>query len=323
MRAWTVFAATICLSGAAPTQVQNGLCYHVVHDWPQLPADEMLDEVSAVAVDRGDNVLVLTRAGRQWPDKDAFDTSPIVKPTIFRFDGRTGHLTGRFGAGIFALPHSITIDEQQNIWIADVALHQVFKLSADGKLLLTLGTRGVRGEDARHFNQPSDVAIGRDGSIFVSDGYGNNRVVKFSRSGEFVQAWGGKGKADGEFDLPHAIAADRRGHICVDDRGNARIQCFNENGRWLLTWKGPPFVSPQDLKFDHSGRLFVVEGGRPDPLVPPGVVVLAANGRVLERFGRYGNYDGQFVDPHWVALDSRGAVYVADFGGKRVEKFVR
>jgi peptidylamidoglycolate lyase len=302
---------------------QNQLRYHVVHGWPQLPADEMLDEVSAVAVDHRDNVLVLTRAGRQWPDKDKLDTSPIAKPTIFRFDSKTGRLTGRFGAGIFALPHSLTVDGQQHIWVADVALHQVFKLSADGKLLMALGTRGVPGEDAGHFNQPSDVAIGRDGSIFVSDGYGNNRVVKFDASGRFLLAWGSKGSANGQLDLPHGLALDHEGRVCVDDRGNARIQCFNQNGHWLLTWQGPPFASPQDLKFDHSGRVFVVEAGNPHPLVPPGVVVLSGNGRVLGRFGRYGNYDGQFVDPHWIALDSRGAVYVADFEGRRVEKFVR
>jgi peptidylamidoglycolate lyase len=322
MRGWTIFAA-VCLSGAGPAAVQSGLRYHVVHGWPQLPGDEMLDEVSAVAVDGHDDVLVLTRAGRQWPDKGELDTSPIAKPTIFRFDGRTGRLTSRFGAGMFALPHSITVDARQNIWIADVALHQVFKLSPDGRLLLALGTRAVSGEDARHFNRPSDVAIGRDGSIFVSDGYGNNRVAKFDRTGRFLLSWGSKGSAAGQFNLPHGIASDNKGRLCVDDRGNARIQCFNEDGRWRLTLKGPPFASPQDVKFDHSGRLFVVEAGSSDPLVLPGVVVLDGNGRVLERFGRYGNYDGQFVDAHWLAIDSRGAVYVADFGGKRVQKFVR
>jgi len=224
---------------------------------------------------------------------------------------------------MFALPHSITIDGNGNVWVADVTLHQVFKLSPDGTLLLTLGTRATPGEDAGHFNQPSDVAIARDGSIFVSDGYGNNRVVKFDRAGKFLLAWGTKGSANGQLNLPHAISLDRRGRVCVDDRANARIQCFDENGRWLRTLKGPPFVSPQDLKFDHSGRLFVAEGGRLEPLVPPGVVVLDGNGRIVTRFGRFGNYDGQFVDPHWLAVDSHGAVYVADFEGRRVQKFVR
>jgi peptidylamidoglycolate lyase len=293
--------------------------YQVVHGWPQLPDNEMLDEVSAVAVDRHDDVLVLTRAGRKWPEAGELNTSPIEKPTILLFDGRTGRLLRRFGAGMFALPHSITVDADDNIWVADVALHQVFKLAPDGRLLLALGTRAKPGEDAAHFNRPSDVAVARDGSIFISDGYANNRVVKFDRSGKFLLAWGAKGSANGQLDLPHAVAADRQGRVCVDDRGNARIQCFNQEGRWLFTWKGPPFVSPQDVKFDRNERAYVVEAG-PDETA---VLVLDRRGEVIERIGRFGNYDGQFVDPHWVAVDSKGTVYVADFEGRRVQKFVR
>jgi peptidylamidoglycolate lyase len=282
----------------------------------------MLNEVSAVAVNR-DSVFVLTRAGRKWPDNDQLETALIEKPTIWIFDPRTGDLLRRLGAGLFALPHSVTVDAGGNIWVADVALHQVFKLSPQGKPLLTLGQRAVSGEDHRHFNRPSDVAIGADGSIYVSDGYGNNRIVKFDRTGKFVRAWGNKGASQGEFNLPHAIAIDRGGRVFVNDRGNARIQCFDADGRFLFEWKGPPFVSPQDVKIGSSGRVYVVQSGDEPPPDEAGVVVLDSEGSMLERVGRYGNYDGQFVDPHWVAVDSDDNIYVADFTGRRVQKFVR
>lgn len=297
--------------------------YQVVHDWPKLPPNEMLDEVSAVAVDRLGKVLVLTRAGRKWPDSDQLDTTLIEKPTISIFDGDTGDLLGHLGEGLFALPHSITVDAAGNIWVADVALHQVFKLSERGELLLTLGQRAISGEDNRHFNRPSDVAVGPDGSIFVSDGYGNNRIVKFDRTGRFLRTWGKKGAARGEFNLPHSIAVDERGRVFVDDRGNSRIQCFDAEGRFLFEWKGPPFVSPQDVKIGPSGRVYVVQAGDEPPPDEAGVLLLDSNGLTVERVGRFGNYDGQFVDPHWLAVDSHEDIYVADFTGRRVQKFVR
>jgi peptidylamidoglycolate lyase len=271
--------------------------YHVVHGWPQIPDNEMLDEVSAVAVDKEAKVFVLTRGGRKWPDNDQFDTSPIVKPTIWVFDGKDGRLLKRLGTGVFALPHSITIDNVGNIWVADVALDQVFKLSPRGERLLTLGQRAVASDD--------------------------NRVVEFDPTGRFLRTWGKKGVGPGEFNLPHAIAVDRRGRVFVNDRGNSRIQCFDGEGHFLFEWKGPPFVNPQDVAIGPTGRAYVTQTGDEGPPDEAGVLVLASNGSVVERVGRFGNYDGQFVDPHWVAVDSNEDIYVADFTGRRVQKFVR
>ena len=144
--------------------------YHVVHGWPVLPENMILDEVSAVGVDLYDNVFVLTRGGRKWPDSDVLDTTPIAVPTVFLFAGRNGRLLARWGENLFALPHSITVDRKDNVWVADVALHQVYKLSHDGRLLLTLGERGIPGDDSLHFNRPTDVAVEPNGSVYVSDG---------------------------------------------------------------------------------------------------------------------------------------------------------
>ena len=297
--------------------------YRIVHGWPVLPDNTILDEVSAVGVDSDDNVFVLTRGGRQWPDSDVLDLAPIPVPTIFLFDGRTGKLTSKWGENVFALPHSLTVDAGDNVWVADVALHQVFKFSHSGKLILTLGERGVAGEDTTHFNRPSDVAVDRDGSFYVSDGYRNNRVLKFSAAGEFLVQWGTKGKTAGQFDLPHGIASDGNGKVYVVDRGNARIQVFNRTGNYLAEWKGPPFISPQNIKISRDGTAFVAEIGSDKMADRSGLLVLRPDGSLIERVGRYGNYDGQFLDLHWVAVSSDGSVYTADFSGKRVQKFIR
>jgi len=307
----------------APHWTPSAGGWRPVHGWPQLPDNEMLDQVSAVAVDREGDVLVLTRAGREWPETGPFDTTPIAKPTVLVFDGRTGRLKSRWGAGLFALPHSITVDAHDQVWVSDVALHQVFKLSHDGKLLLALGERAKPGEDERHFNEPAGVAVGPDGSVFVADGYVNSRVVKFDRSGAFVRAWGGKGRGPGQFDLAHGVAVDAQGRVFVVDRRNKRIQAFDGDGRFLFQLPGPPFASPQAIATAPSGRLYVAESGSVEPPDRTGVLELDAAGALKARIGRYGNYDGQFVDLHWVAVDRKGAVYAADFEGKRVQKFVR
>jgi peptidylamidoglycolate lyase len=296
--------------------------YHVVHGWPVLPDNEVLDEVSAVAVDSHNNVFILTRAGRKWPDSDVLDQTSIAAPTVFLFDGRTGRLLAKWGEKVFALPHSITVDAADNVWIADTALHQIFKFSHEGKLLLTIGERGVPGTDTSHFNRPSDVAVERNGTFYVSDGYGNNRVIKFAGNGKFLLQWGTKGKEIGEFDLPHAIALDGSDRVYVVDRNNHRIQLFDSQGKYLGAWSGPPFVSPQDVKISGDGSAYVVEGGNSMPPDESGILVMQS-GSVRERIGRFGNYDGQFLDPHWVAVAKDGALYVADFAGRRVQKFVR
>ena len=189
--------------------------------------------------------------------------------------------------------------------------------------LLTLGERGVSGDDTSHFNRPSDVAIAADGSFYVSDGYGNSRVLKFSADGKFLFQWGKKGKAAGEFDLPHAIALDTKGNVYVADRQNKRIQVFDDQGKYITEWKGPPFVNPQNIKIGEDGTAFIVDTGNDQPPDRCGLWILNNDGSVIERVGRYGNYDGQFLDPHWVAIAKSGEVYVADFTGKRVQKFVR
>ena len=140
-----------------------------------LPDNTIFEEVSSVAVDFGwQRTRLAAGADTEWPDSDVLDQTPIVLPTVFVFHGRTGNPLVQWGKERFALPHSLTVDDQDNVWVTDVALHQVFKFSQDGQLLLTLGERAVAGNDGSHFNRPTDVAVASDGSFYVSDGYENH-----------------------------------------------------------------------------------------------------------------------------------------------------
>ena len=145
--------------------------YQVVHGWPELPPGEILGQATGVDVDSKGRVWVFHRAGRAW--SDPFPTDPIAHATVWVFDAVTGRRLESWGAGLFVMPHGITIDRDDNVWLTDVGRHQVFKFSPDGRLLLALGEAGVPGNDERHFNLPTDVVVADDGTFFVSDGYGN------------------------------------------------------------------------------------------------------------------------------------------------------
>jgi peptidylamidoglycolate lyase len=170
----------------------DGLPYRIVHGWPHVPPGEMLGQVSGVGIDARGDVLVFRRASRSWVS-DTLSTEPIAEPTVLRFSAQTGELTAAWGAHQFAMPHGLSVDHQGNVWLTDVAFHQVFKLDPEGHPILTLGERGVPGPDRAHFDRPTDVAQGLNGSVYVSDGYRNTRVIEFDSSGQFVREWGQPG----------------------------------------------------------------------------------------------------------------------------------
>jgi peptidylamidoglycolate lyase len=265
---------------------------------------------------------VFHRAGREW--SEPFPTEQIGHPTVWVFDGHSGRLLKSWGASRFIMPHGLTIDRDDNVWLTDVGLQQVFKFSPDGRLLMTLGEARVAGNDARHFDMPTDVAIARDGTFFVSDGYGNSRVLHFAVDGKLQKTWGTKGAGPGEFDLPHGIAIDERDRVLVADRSNARVQVFDQSGRFLDQWQGAQLGRPYAATVGQKNRVFIADGGD-QPETPPdrgGVAVVDADGQLILRFGRFGNYDGQFRLAHDVAVAKDGAVYVVDAWGQRVQKFV-
>jgi peptidylamidoglycolate lyase len=298
--------------------------YQVVHNWPIVPNGELLGAVAGVGVDTADNVFIFRRAGRAWPASDTLDITPIARPTVLLFDHTSGKLLDSWGAKQFAMPHGLTVDHQNNVWLTDVALQQVYKFTHDGHLLLTLGQRGVAGNDSAHFNRPTDVAVNPDGSFYVSDGYLNTRVLKFAADGRFLFQWGTKGSGHGQFDLPHGLALDQAGRVYVADRSNMRVQVFDSTGRYLDEWHGDSLGRPYGVAIGSPGLAFVADGGD-QPHSPPdrsALVVLSTNGSVQERVGRYGSYDGQFAMAHDVAVGRDGSVYVGDITGQRVQRFV-
>lgn len=326
---WTVvIAGSLVSAGWAPAQVFQPMPsagYDVVHGWPVLPEGRVLGSVAGCAVDSHDNVFVFHRNDRTWPASDELLTTPIALPTVTLFDGRTGKVLAEWGENRFAMPHGLSVDRDDNVWLTDVALQQIFKFSHDGKPLLTVGERGIPGNDAVHFNRPTEVAVAGDGSFFVSDGYRNTRVMKFSPEGTLLFQWGTKGAVPGQFDLPHGVTLDRTGRVYVSDRSNARVQIFDASGKYIREWKGKDIGRPYDVAIAPDGTVFIADGGD-QPDMPPdrsAAVVVHPDGSVIERFGRWGNYDGQFQMAHCVAVGKDGSVYVGDITGGRVQKFVR
>lgn len=299
--------------------------YDVVRGWPRLPSGKSLGAVSGVGVDSHGNVFVFHRNDRRWPDSDALSLEPIRAPTVAMLDPRSGEILAEWGDNLFAMPHGLTVDAQDNVWLTDVALHQVYKFSHDGRLLLTLGERGVPGGDSEHFNRPTAVAVAPDGAVFVTDGYRNTRVMKFSPRGRFLFQWGTPGAGPGQFDVPHGVAVDRAGRVYVADRGNQRVQIFEQNGGYIGEWSSARIGRPYGVAVSPNGNVVVADGGDQSARMPPrsGVAILRSDGSFVERFGRWGNRDGELAMAHDVAVGRDGAIYVGEIDGARVQKFVR
>jgi DNA-binding beta-propeller fold protein YncE len=255
--------------------------------------------VSGVAIDAKDNVLVFHRGDPQRP--------------ILVLD-HEGRLLRTFGEGLFASTHGLRVDPAGNVWTTDNANHTVVKLSPEGKVLMSLGEKDVAGEDERHFNKPTDVAFAPNGDFYVSDGYGNSRVVKFDKAGKFVLAWGRKGAGEGEFNLPHAVRLDSKENVYVADRENKRIQVFDAGGKFLRQFANG--VSPYGLFITPDDSVFVADGVKHE------VLKMTPDGKVLARWGGGGRERGHFLMPHGICVGGDGAVYVAEVTGARLQKFV-
>ena len=319
MNYWAFLISILLLATASAVEPHH----QVAQDWPALPKDHVLGMCAGVGVDSHNRVFVLHRSGRLW--SNPFPTEPIAAPTVSVIDGATGRLLNSWGANLFIMPHGLTIDHEGNVWLTDVGLHQVFKFTPEGRLLLTLGERGTPGNDRTHFNLPTDVAVLPDGSFYVSDGYKNTRVIKFTAAGMFEFEWGTKGSAPGEFNLPHGIAVDAEGRVYVCDRTNSRIQVFDAKGGFLDQWKGPHIGRPYGVEVSPTGSILIIDGGEPSlkKAERGKAVELDAAGRVIDTFGSYGSGPGQFQLGHDIAVGPDGAVYVAEGNGARVQKFVR
>lgn len=320
---WTFAALGLLLASIAEAQPQPQPHHAVVPGWPQLPEGHTLGLCAGVGVDAQNRVFVFHRSGRKW--SNPFPKDPIATPTVSVFDGPTGKLLFSWGADRFIMPHGLTVDAEGMLWLTDVGLHQVFRCTPEGQVLLTLGEAGVPGADHAHFNLPTDVAVLGDGSFYVSDGYKNTRVVKFTAAGRFEREWGSKGTGPGQFHLPHGIAVDAQGRVIVCDRENERLQLFDAKGTFLQEWKSAIIGKPYGVDVAADGRIFIIDGGSPSlkPAQRGKAVVLDVQGAVVETFGSFGQGAGQFQLGHDIAVGPDGAVYVAEGTGARVQKFAR
>lgn len=292
--------------------------YEVDGSWPSRPSDLSWGAMAGIAIDP---------RGQVW----LFNRGP--KPLqVFTPEGR---LVRTWGEGQFREPHQIRFDREGNLWLADSGLHVVRKFDPDGTPRLTLGEAGVPGDDSAHFNRPTDMAIAPSGDVFVSDGYGNNRIVHFDRDGKFVKAWGSLGTRPGQFSLPHSIAVDSRGTLYVADRNNARVQVFDQDGTFLAEWDD--LMVPWHIVINDRDEIHVC-GSSPmrwPPLPIPGlplgippkdqlVIVFDPSGRVrrLWTFPK-GQSSGALDWVHAMAVDGDGNLYLGDIQGRRGQKFRR
>ncbi len=316
MRITGLAAFAPLLASAAPAPH-----YTVVHGWPVLPEGRVLGPCSGVAVTGKGEVLVLHRGNR---GTDARGLIPVSEPVVEVFDGTTGKLLREWGAGLFVVPHGISVGPDDHVWITDTGTSQVFEFAPDGRLLRTLGERGVPGADATHFDRPTDVAPLPDGSFYVADGYGNSRVAKFAGDGHLLFQWGTPGTGASQFNIPHALAVDAKGRVYVADRVNDRVQVFDGTGKYLSEWKSPAIGRPFGLALLPGSRIAILDGGSNPDKVPDhdGVTIAGLDGREVGHFGRMGNQDGQFWIAHDIAADRAGNIYVVDIAGQRAQKFV-
>ncbi|HWE49785.1 MAG TPA: peptidyl-alpha-hydroxyglycine alpha-amidating lyase family protein [Bryobacteraceae bacterium] len=327
--------------GQAPNSQPNP--YQAVKDWAQL--GRPWGSTSAVDVDRQGHIWVAERCGANSCAGSALN--PVLE-----FDS-SGKLLRSFGAGLFLQPHGIAVSPDGNIWVTDAQGaagkgHQVFEFSPEGKVLMTLGKAGVAGDGPDTFNQPSDVAIARNGDIFVADGHvevrtrpngdlfvpdgggpnRNARIVKFSKDGKFLKQWGTKGAGPGELDGAHGLAIDSRGRLFVADRTNSRIEIFDQNGKFLAEWK--QFSRPSGIFIDAKDTLYATDSESTDE---PGYGHNPGWKRGI-RIGsaKDGSVTAFIPDPHpvgltsgaeGVAADAQGNIYAAEVGPRMLRKYTR
>jgi streptogramin lyase len=283
-----------------------------------------------VFVDAKDNVWVFDRCG------DSGCAGSNVAP-IWQLSP-DGKVMKNFGAG-FVFPHAVVPDKDGNVWVVDGNTkdgkgNQVTKFSPDGKVLMTLGKAGQGGKGLDVFDQPTSVAIAPNGDIFISEGhapsFGNSRIMKFDKSGNFIATFGHLGSGDGEFKGPHVLAFDSQGRLFVADRSNSRVAIFDRNGKFLTAWK--QFGRPSGIWIDKNDVLYVADSESEDApgkdTHNPGCKRGVRVGSV--KTGKVDYYvppppvsNPAFPPPEGVAADSHGTIYLAAVQAKSVYKYVK
>ncbi len=294
----------------------------------QLPEGHPWGGVIAVAPDRdGKGIWAFERCGGNCLASDL--------PAVLHFDP-SGKLIASFGAGMFAFPHGIAVDKDDNVYVADASGKNgkgdvVVKFSPDGKVLMTLGHPGMPGDAPGYFDRPSGVAVAPDGTIFVADGHGgdsNARIVKIAPDGKTLKTWGKKGSGPGEFNEPHGIALDSAGRVFVADRVNSRIQIFDQDGKFLAEWKqfGRPsavFIDKNDVLYVADSQTEDKEGCTPDPGCRRGIRIGSAKDGKVQYYIPRPNPNDDKSGGEGVAADAAGNVFGAENVGKGLRRYAK
>lgn len=312
--------------------------YHAQYDWAKMPQGTQIGVASGVFPDPdGQHIWVLSRCG-----ENHCALHPEVDP-ILKFD-LEGNLVDSFGAGLFSWPHGFFLDHEGFLWVTEGAPvgdarlvegtkrglgHQVFKLTKSGEVVMTLGEAGVAGDDESHFNGPADVVVAPNGDIWIADGHrgGNNRVVKFSSSGEFLlQIGGGPDSISGDpgkFSDPHGITIDKQGRVIVADRGNMRVQVFDQQGNLLKLWT--QFGKPSTVFVDGHDELYVGDGMSDEQWNPGwerGIRVAPA----VSGWVKYFIPDTEVpvgTGVEFLGVDFDGNIYSGEVGRERLVKYTK
>ncbi|PYT17564.1 MAG: hypothetical protein DMG59_06990 [Acidobacteria bacterium] len=320
------FGCTLGQQGNAPRLGAQApaLGYKEVPDWP-IPATNAAGtaaawnfiQVSGVAIEASGHILVLHRGAhpllefesngkfmRSWNNVLFSEGKVAAVAGGDRVPGRSFYSAVYGPAGCDSCgAHSVRVDPEHNVWVVDATGQVVYKMDPQGKVIMQVGQKGVAGTGHNNFNLPTDVAFAANGDFFITDGYANARVVKFSHDGKYLLEWGTRGKGPGQFELPHNVAVDALGRVYVTDRENRRIEVFDANGKFLNQWMTIEGVS--GLVMTKDQHLWA------------GAVLLNLEGQVL---GRLPN--GSAASAHGVAVSDSGDVYLAQLSGK-VQKFVK
>ena len=330
-------AAVICVAvTSVAAQAQTAPCvndapnqYHLVSDWAHTPRP--LAATNNIFVDAKDNVWVFDRCENQG-------CAESKMAPIWEFSP-SGEVIKNFGDGMFVFPHQVVSGQNGDVWVVDGQARggkgmQVMKLSADGKVLMTLGKAGEGGKGLDVFDRPTSVAIAPNGDVFVSEGhapdFGNSRIMKFDRNGKFIKTFGHLGSGDGELKGPHVLAFDSQGRLFVADRSNSRIDIFDQDGKFLDAWK--QFGRPSGIWIDKNDTLYVSDSESEDaperdthnPGCKRGIRVgSATTGRVSNFIPPPPVSAPTFPPPEGVAADSHGTIYAAAVQAKTVYRYVK
>jgi streptogramin lyase len=338
--------------------------YQPVADYFKLPAGRTWGSTSAVEIDKdGRSIWVAERCGvNSCADPATGKMSPL--DPVLKFDA-SGKLVKSFGAGMVAFAHGIFVDRDGNIWVTDandnrprpargaaagtpappppakLVGHQVIKFSPEGKVLMTLGKAGVAGNPPEALTEPNDVVTAPNGDIYVAEGHAgqnNNpppdtvaRISKFTKDGKFIKSWGKLGSAPGEFRTPHSLAFDSRGRLFVADRGNVRLQIFDQDGKFLEETK--QFSRLSGIFIDKNDMLYGADSESSPTSHPGGWKRGIRIGSAKDLKVTTLIPDAENPDPakttagtsaaEGVAVDAQGNIYGAEVGPKAVKKYVK